>query len=200
MTSIDPDPRRSRDVLFGRDDQLELVRGFLGHAAVDGDALIVLGQPGVGKSALLRAAEAMAAGPGGRVLSAAGVESEADVTFSGLHEALFPLYDEIAELSEPYREALEVALGFGDGPPPDRLRVANATLTLLATAASSAPPLLLTLDDLPWLDRSSAVVLSMVARRLRGTRVAMLGAARSGDESFFERSGLSTVELGPLGR
>jgi DNA-binding CsgD family transcriptional regulator len=198
LTSIDPNPPRSQDVLFGRDDQLELVRGFLGRAAVDGDALIVLGQPGVGKSALLRAAEAMAAGPGGRVLSASGVESEADVTFSGLHEALFPLYDEMADLPDPYREALSVALGFGDGPPPDRLRVANATLTLLATAARSAPPLLLTLDDLQWLDRSSAVVLSMVARRLRGTRVAVLGAARSGDESFFERSGLSTVELGPL--
>jgi DNA-binding CsgD family transcriptional regulator len=198
LTSVDPNPTRSRDGLFGRDDQLELVRGLLGRAAVDGDALIVVGQPGVGKSALLRAAEAMAAGPGGRVLSAAGVESEADVTFSGLHEALFPLYDEIAELTDSYREALAVALGFGDGPPPDRLRVANATLTLLATAASSAPPLLLTLDDLQWLDRSSAVVLSMVARRLRGTRVAMLCASRSGDESFFERSGLSTVELGPL--
>jgi AAA ATPase domain len=186
-----------RDALFGRDRELELIREFLDRATAHGDALVLLGDPGVGKTALLKAAETMATAAGGRVLTAAGVESEADVTFSGLHEALLPMYDEISELTDPYREALTVALGFGDGAPPDRLRVANATLALLSRAASSAP-LLLTIDDLPWLDTPSAVVLSMVARRLRGSRVAMLGASRTGEESFFERAGLRTVALGPL--
>ena len=199
LTASDSKPARSQETLYGREDQLALLHRFLDRATADGEALILLGQPGVGKTALLRAAEAMAAGLGGRVLSAAGVESEADITFSGLHEVLFPLHDEIAELTDSYREALGVALGFGDGPPPDRLRVANAALTLLVSAARSASPLLVNLDDLQWLDRSSAVVLSMVARRLRGTRVAMIGALRSGEESFFERSGLTTEELGPLG-
>ena len=198
LKATDSNSAWSRETLFGRDDQLARLDGFLARAAGDGEALIVLGEPGVGKTALLNAAEAMAAGLGGRVLSAAGVESEADITFAGLHELLFPLHDEISELTDSYREALEVALGFGDGPPPDRLRVANAALTLLVSVAQSAPPLLVILDDLQWLDRSSAVVLSMVARRLRGTRVAMLGALRSGEESFFERSGLATEELGPL--
>jgi AAA ATPase domain len=185
------------DALSARDGELELIREFLNRSAAHGDALVVLGEPGVGKTALLRAADEMEVAAGGRVLTAAGVESEADVTFSGLHEAVLPLYDEISELTDSYREALTVALGFGDGAPPDRLRVATATLTLLMRAASSAP-LLQTVDDLPWLNRPSAVVLSIVARRLRGSRVAMLGTSRSGEESFFERAGLRTVELGPL--
>jgi DNA-binding CsgD family transcriptional regulator len=197
MTGIDSHSTRVGETLLGRSNELELLRDFLARAAAGGDALVVLGEAGVGKTALLRAAEGMVEEVGGRFLTAAGVESEADVTFAGLHEALFPLHDRIVEIADPYREALTVALGFGDGPAPDRLRVASATLRLLIQAASTGP-LLLTIDDLQWLDRSSAVVLSMVARRLRGTRVAMLGASRTSEESFFERAGLSTIELGPI--
>jgi DNA-binding CsgD family transcriptional regulator len=197
LASIEVSPFGSADGLFGRGPELGLIREFLDRAASDGGALVVMGEPGVGKTALLRAAEAIEVQSGGRVLSAAGVESEADVTYAGLHEALLPLYGEISELSDPYQDALTVALGFGDGRPPDRLRVANAALALLIHAAQSGP-VLLTVDDLPWLDRPSAVVLSMVARRLRGSPVGMLGASRTGEESFFERAGLPTVELGPL--
>jgi DNA-binding CsgD family transcriptional regulator len=197
MTAIDSHSTRDGETLFGRGNELELFRDFLARAAAGGDALLVLGEAGVGKTALLRAAEGMVEEAGGRFLTAAGVESEADVTFAGLNEALFSLHERIVEIADPYREALTVALGFGDGPAPDRLRVASATLTLLIQAGGTGP-LLLTIDDLQWLDRSSAVVLSMVARRLRGTRVAMIGASRTGEESFFERAGLATIELGPI--
>ena len=197
MTGVYSESRPRDEMLLGRGNELGLLREFLARAAAGGSALLVLGEAGMGKSALLRAAEGMAEEAGGRLLTAAGVEAEADVTFAGLHEALFPLHDQIVEIADPYREALTVALGFGDGSPPDRLRVASATLTLLIQATRTQP-LLMTIDDLQWLDRSSAVVLSMVARRLRGTRVAMLGASRTTEESFFDRAGLAAIELGPI--
>lgn len=193
----DVSPFVTRGVLFGRDGELELIREFLDRAAVDGGTLVVLGEPGVGKTALLAAAETTVLAAGGQLLSAAGVESEENMTFSGLHQALHPLRDEIGELEDAHREALNAALGFGDGPPPDRLLVANATLALLLQAAR-ARQLLLTIDDLPWLDRTSAVVLSIVARRLRGTRVGLLAASRNGEEGFFDRAGLPELELRPL--
>ena len=90
-----------------------------------------------------------------------------------------------------------VALGFGDGPPPDRLVVSNATLSLLHRAGT-AFSLLMVIDDLPWLDRASAIVLGFVARRLAESRVGFLAASRLGQESFFERAGLAELELGPL--
>jgi hypothetical protein len=134
---------------------------------------------------------------GARVSSAGGVESEAEVTFSGLHQAMLPLQDGFGQLTDRYRDALNVALGFGEGAVPDRLLVANATLSALLQAAE-AQPLLLIIDDLPWLDRTSAVVLSIVARRLSGSRVSLLAASRTGEDSFFERAGLPELELGPL--
>jgi DNA-binding CsgD family transcriptional regulator len=197
LASIDSSRLEVRDALLGRGRELGLIREFLGRAAADGDALVVLGEPGVGKTALLGAAETIAVAGGCRLLAAAGVESEADVTFSGLHQALLPLHDELAELAGAYRDALNVALGFGDGPSPDRLVVANATLALLLRAARSRP-VLLTVDDLPWLDRTSAMVLSIVARRLAGSRVGLLAASRTDEESFFQRAGLPEFELGPL--
>ena len=197
MGIAEPHRVGSRGALFGRSGELELIGEFLERAAADGAALVVLGEPGVGKSALLAAAETMVTAADGRILAAAGVESEEDVTFSGLHQALLPLRNEMTELTDAYRDALNVALGFGDGPPPDRLLVANATLALLLEAAR-AQPLLLTVDDLPWLDRTSAGVLSIVARRLRGSHVGLLAASRIGEESFFDRAALPELELGPL--
>src|ERR1043165_2463386 len=82
------------------------------------------------------------------------------------------------QVSPACREALEVALGFGFGPAPDRLTVSNATVELLNWAATSRPGLGI-VDDLPWLDRASAAVLGFVARRLTGSRVGFLGALRS---------------------
>src|SRR5262249_59714419 len=97
----------------------------------------------------------------------------------------------------PHQEALNVALGFGKGQLPDRMLVSNAALTLLRQA-SAARPVLVAIDDLPWLDRVSAGVLGFVARRLGGSSVGFLATSRPEEESFFERAGLRQLELGPL--
>ncbi|WP_406259811.1 hypothetical protein OH779_01285 [Actinacidiphila glaucinigra] len=135
-----------------------------------------------------------AAGGGRR---AAGAEYETDATYSGLNQLLLPLHEDIEALDDLYRQSLQVALGFGTGPPPQRLVVANATLALLRRA-SVQQPLVLIVDDLPWIDRASAMILGLVARRLTGTGITFLAAARAESGGFFERTGLPTHEVLPL--
>ncbi|WP_326568924.1 LuxR family transcriptional regulator [Amycolatopsis rhabdoformis] len=184
------------DSLVGRGVALERIRDFL-DATDRGGALLLSGAAGVGKTVLLNAVAEAAAERGSRVLRAAGVEFEADVSYSGLNQVLFPFYEAFGELEKPHADALQVALGFGSGPPPERLVVSNATLMLLRHVAQ-AGSLLLIVDDLPWLDRASAAVLGFVARRLSGTHVTFLGAMRSGSETFFNRGGLPEYEVPPL--
>jgi DNA-binding CsgD family transcriptional regulator len=190
-------PQKVATLLFGRDKDLEFLHAFVGQSSSDGGALVLSGAPGVGKTVLLEAVAAHSADAGLRVLRAAGAEFEADLSFAGLNQVLHPLFGDIEDLSPPQRSALEVALGLGDGPAPDQLVVCNAGLSLLVKAAAKEP-LLVIVDDLQWVDRASALVLGFVARRLHGTRVGFLAAFRSGDESFFERSGLRAHDLGPL--
>ncbi|WP_433286180.1 AAA family ATPase [Pseudonocardia sp. CA-142604] len=183
--------------LVGRDADIEAMRTFLERASISGGALLLLGGPGIGKSAVLDLSAGAAAVRGAHVLQAAGVEFEADVAYSGLNQLLFALRESLGELGEVHREALEVALGFGSGPPPDRLLVSTAALLLVRNAAVESP-VLLVVDDLPWLDRASAGVLGFIARRLKGSRVGFLGAARSHAGSFFEGGDLPEHELQPL--
>jgi len=183
--------------LIGRGDELAAVDAFLDQARSGGAALLIFGEPGAGKTVLLDAAAEIALAAGTQVLRAAGVEFEADMSFGGLHQALLPLHEEFTGLSRPHQEALNVALGFGKGQLPDRMLVSNAALTLLRQA-SAARPVLVAIDDLPWLDRVSAGVLGFVARRLGGSSVGFLATSRPGEESFFERAGLRQLELGPL--
>jgi len=183
--------------LIGRDRELEILARFTEQAAAEGWAFLLVGEPGAGKTALLDAVADAAGEAGTGVLRAAGVEFEADLTYSGLHQVLLPLFGQFERLGAAHRDALNVALGYGEGPPPDRLLVSTATLTVLCQAAA-ARPVLMIVDDLPWLDRASAGVLGFVARRLAGRRIGFLAALRPGEESFFERSGLPQHELGPL--
>jgi DNA-binding CsgD family transcriptional regulator len=183
--------------LIGRGDELATVGAFLDQARSGGAALLIFGEPGAGKTLLLDAAAEMALVAGTQVLRAAGVEFEADMSFAGLHQVLLPLQGEFNMLSRPHRDALNVALGFGTGQAPDRMLVSSAALMMLRKAAA-ARPVLLVVDDLPWLDRVSAGVLGFVARRLAGSSVGFLAASRPGEESFFERAGLPQLELGPL--
>ena len=129
----------------------------------------------MGKTALLNVLADSASASGTMVLRVAGVEFEGDVSFAGLNQALFSLLGDFDELGAAHRDALRVALGFGAGPPPDRLLVSNAALVLLRHVTERVP-LLLIVDDLPWIDRASAGVLSFVARRLIGSRAGLLAA------------------------
>ena len=183
--------------LIGRDRELAALASFLGEAAVDGATLLLTGEPGVGKTALLVAAAGMATTDGVRVIHGGGVEYETDVSFAGLHQLVDPLSDDLRRMPRSSRVVLEVALGIGSGPAPDRLAVLSASLALFRQAASSEP-LLIVVDDLHWLDRASGAVVGFVGRRLRGSRIGLLGAIRPGVGGFFERAGLPEFAIAPL--
>ena len=183
--------------LIGRDDDVTSIRSFFGDAGVRGGALLVVGEAGVGKTAVLDEFAVGEAGRGARVLRAAGVQFEADVNYSALNQLLFPLGDDMASLSPAHRTALRCALGFEVGPVPDRLVVSNAALLWLRTVAAEAP-LLVVVDDLHWVDRASAEVLGFVARRLVGSPIVFLAACRSAERGFFHNGGLTEIVLPPL--
>jgi DNA-binding CsgD family transcriptional regulator len=185
--------------LIGRDLDVEFVRGFVDDAAVRGGALLVSGDAGVGKTALLDVAALHAEAAGMRVVRAVGAEFEAELGFAGLNLVLHPLLDGLPMLPPLYRQALSVALGLDTGSPSDRLVVSNAVLALLRDAAVTRP-LLVIVDDLPYLDRASSLVLASAVRRLADTGVGFLAALRTESESFFDRAGLPGYELEPLDR
>ncbi len=183
--------------LLGRADALELIWAFLGRAREDGAALLISGQTGVGKTALLEAAVEAARANQTRVLLASGVEFEVGVGFAALNQILLPLLNDLRELSDVHRAALSVALGLADGPGHDRTVVADAALALLRHAAS-ARALLVAVDDLQWVDRSSAAVLARIARKLSGSQIGFVAAFRSETDTFFDASGLTSIEVLPL--
>jgi DNA-binding CsgD family transcriptional regulator len=184
------------DTLVGRGRDLLRIREFLADAN-RGGALLLSGEAGVGKTVLLDALADAATAAGTRVLRAAGVEFEADVSYSGLNQLLFPIHESFRDLDETHRDALRVALGFGSGPPVQRLLVSNATMLLLRRATAESP-LLLIVDDIPWIDPASAAVLGFVARRLPGSQVSFLAASRSGSYRSSESGDLPEYELPPL--
>lgn len=183
--------------LTGRDRDIELVDSFVDQATVRGGALLLTGDAGVGKTALLDVAASHATATGAQVVYASGAQFEANVSFAGLHQLLYPLLGDRPRLDEPQRAALGSALGLAEGPPADRLVVSCAALALLTHAAGTAPVLVI-VDDLPWLDQASATVLGFIARRLAGHRIGFLAASRTGEEGFFDRSGIRTYEIEPL--
>lgn len=165
-------------VLVGRDRELSLLAKSARAAAASGATLLLVGEPGVGKTALLEAAARMSAVEGGRVVRCGGVEYQTDVSFAGLHQLLGPLVEDAAQLPASMRMTLDVALGTGPSPAPERLAVMNATLELFRLA-SARQPLLVLVDDMQWLDRATGAVIGFVGRRVGGTHM----AARSGPSS-----------------
>ncbi len=139
--------------------------------------LVLRGEAGVGKTALLDQLACNATGFS--LLRLAGVESDMELAFAGLQQRCTPLLADIATLPIPQRAALEVAFGYGTGPPPDRFLVGLAVLSLLA-GASATQPVLCLIDDAQWLDTVSVQVLAFVARRLLAEPVAMVFAIRDG--------------------
>jgi DNA-binding CsgD family transcriptional regulator len=141
---------------------------------------VLSGEPGVGKTALLDYLAEQASGC--RVARAAGVESEMELVYAGLHHLLTPMLNRLQHLPEPQATAVQTAFGLGSGPAPDRFLVGLATLGLVSDAAEDHP-LVCLVDDAQWLDRASAQVLGFVARRLAAESVALVFAARvPGDE------------------
>ena len=138
-------------------------------------AVVVRGDAGVGKTALLDYVLGQAAGC--RVVRSAGVESEMELPFAGLHQLCAPFLDHLERLPQPQREALTTAFGLRPGAPPDRFILGLAALTLLADIAE-AQPLICLVDDGQWLDRASAQVLGFVARRLAEESVVIVFALR----------------------
>src|SRR5262245_11511566 len=152
-----PDVNAGTNRLVGRDRELATLESFVDEAIVDGATLLLTGEPGVGKTALLAAAADMASGRGVRVIRGGGVEYATDVSFAGLHQLVDLLSDDLRRLPRSSRASIEVALGIGSGRAPDRLAVLSASLALFRQAASTAP-LLIVIDDLHWLDRASGAV------------------------------------------
>ena len=140
-------------------------------------SLVLRGEPGVGKTALLDDAVAGAMTSGMRTARLTGVESETQLGYAALHRFLLPFPGYLKRLPTPQRDALRSTFGLMAAPAADRYLVALGVLTLLADVASEAP-LLCVVNDAQWLDPESAVVLGFVARRLHAERVVMLFAVR----------------------
>jgi len=136
--------------------------------------LVMHGEPGVGKTALLDHLVGQASGC--QVAWAAGVQSEMELAFGGLHQLCAPMLDRLEHLPVPQREALQTAFGISTGQAPDPFMVGLAVLNLLADAAAERP-LVCLIDDQQWLDRTSAQVLGFVARRLAAQPVGLVFAA-----------------------
>jgi DNA-binding CsgD family transcriptional regulator len=166
---------------------LEAARG--GRSGV----LVVHGEAGVGKTALLEDAVASAAGV--RIARVAGIESEMELAYAALQQLCAQMFDGVDRLPGPQREALGVAFGLRTGEAPDRFLVGLAALSLLADAASRQP-LLCVIDDAQWLDRASAQAVGFVARRLFAEQVALVVATR---EPGGEFRGLPELAVGGLG-
>ncbi|MFL6000835.1 MAG: AAA family ATPase [Streptomyces sp.] len=185
--------------VVGRARQLREITALLGQGPAAGRALLLSGEPGVGKSALLGEVVRVLSGAGARVLSAVGVRFESELAYAGLHQLLLPLNDRIERLEDTHRRVLRSALGYGGDPVPDGPHVSESVIFLLGQAATERP-VFIVVDDLGCFDRASSAVLGFVARRLAGSRIGFLAACRSGAETFFDRAGLTEYELPPLDR
>jgi DNA-binding CsgD family transcriptional regulator len=157
-------------------------------------ALVIRGEPGIGKTALI--SNALAGATEVRQISISGVEYESELAYASLQLICQPLLDHIEDLPPPQRNALLVVLGRSVGGPPDRFRVALAVLTLLSEAARVGP-IACVIDDAQWVDRASLQALAFVARRLAADPVLMVFASRS-SSSEDALTGLPELGLGPL--
>lgn len=179
--------------LWERESERARLAELVGGIRDRGGALVIRGEAGIGKSALLAEIEA----PGLRVLTAVGVEAEHHLPYAGLHQLLFPLRKAIDGLPATQREGLRTALGLADGPRPEIYLVGMAVLNLLAEAAADQP-LLLIVDDAHWLDPNSQDVLAFVARRLESEPIALVAAVRDGEPSRLTTANLPTMRPQPL--
>jgi DNA-binding CsgD family transcriptional regulator/tetratricopeptide (TPR) repeat protein len=184
-----------RLALLGRTSERELLDAMLASARSGRSAVLVIhGEPGIGKTAMLRYAARQASGL--RIAQIAGVQAEMELPFAGIHQLCAPMFDRLDGLPEPQRNALNVALGVSPGETPNRFLVALAVLSLLCAAAEERP-LLCLVDDAQWLDAASGEVLGFVARRLLAESVAIVFGVRE-PIAGHALDGLPDLSLGGL--
>ena len=182
VTGSGDSPRRGRAAaLRGRSGEVSALDRVIEAArAGESRVLVIRGEPGVGKTALLDYLAGQASGC--RVVRALGVQSEMELAFAGLHQLCAPMLSRLDRLPVPQRDALRTAFGLAAGPAPDRFLVGLAVLSLLSEVAAERP-LMCLVDDQQWLDSASAQALGFVARRLAAESVVLVLAARDpGDE------------------
>ncbi len=183
-------------MLLGRDHERQEIEQALAQARSGASAALALsGEPGIGKTALLDYAAGRADGM--RLLRARGVESEAQIPFGSLLELIRPALVLLDKIPPPQAVALEGALALRPGSAQDRFALGAATLSLLAAYAEQEPVAVL-VDDVQWLDGSSAQALLFAFRRLLADPIAVLVAVREGEPSLLDGSGLPVLRLGGL--
>jgi DNA-binding CsgD family transcriptional regulator len=181
-------------VLRGRGTESAVLEGIImALRQGEGRTLLLLGEAGIGKTALLE--YLIGAASGLRVLRAVGVESEMELAYAALHQLCAPILERVERLPGPMRDALEIVFGLREGPGPDRLLVGLGVLTLLSEAVEEGS-LVCVVDDAQWLDQASARTLAFVARRLLAEPVGLVFAAR---EAAQELRGLPQLEVRGLG-
>jgi DNA-binding CsgD family transcriptional regulator len=187
-------------VLHGREgEQAAIDRLLVGARAGHGGAVIIRGEPGIGKTTLLELGRHRAQDSRMRVLDTVGVEPESALAYATLHRLLHPVIDRVPALPAPQALALGVALGIVRGEVPDRFLVAVAALTLLADVARGGS-VLCVVDDLQWADPPSAEVLAFIGRRLASEPIAMLAALRDGGGGDAGTTGITELRLPGLDR
>src|SRR4029077_5261344 len=180
--------------LIEREQECAILDALVDGLREGGGAVVVRGEAGIGKSALLQRARRRAAAQGFRSLVSVGVESEAELAFAGLHQLLRPVIGTAAHLPESQRQALEAALGLGVDPREDPYHVAVGVFQLICEVADSGP-LVLIVDDAHWLDRSTLSVIAFIGRRLDVEHIALLAAVRSGQSAPLDDARLTTLDL-----
>ncbi|HEY2200305.1 MAG TPA: AAA family ATPase, partial [Solirubrobacteraceae bacterium] len=183
--------------LVGRSREAGALAGLLEGLPERGGALVVRGEAGIGKSALLAQASEVAVERELLVMSAAGVQSEAKLPFAGLHRLLRPVLAHGDHLALRQRDALMAAFGMIDAPAPDLYLIAMAALELLSDAATGSPVVLI-VEDAQWLDPPTADVLAFVGRRVESDPIVLLAALREGYEDSPLGSGLPELRLDRL--
>jgi DNA-binding CsgD family transcriptional regulator len=184
--------------LYGRARELGVLTALVdGADESGGGALLIRGEAGIGKSALLAAVTTAAMSRQDQVLSATGIQSEARLPFAGLHQFVKPVLSLADGLPSRQRAALLAAFGMSDDSRPEPFLIGLATLELISEASETAP-LLLVVDDAQWLDEPTCSVLAFVARRLAAERAVMLIAVRDGTPSPFDEADLPELRVDGL--
>ncbi len=185
--------------MIGRTSELEQLQQVAGTVTTGGAALVITGEAGIGKTRLVEQFSELARAEGFRQLSCSGLESEAHAGFAGLHELIHPVLGEAKALPERQRQALFTAFGMAEGPAPEGLLIGLAVLGLMEETAARQR-LLLVVEDVQWLDPSTAEVVRFLARRLSAAPILLLATVRTavGDPAPVKTMPGTRIDLGPL--